>query len=1138
MPALRNYLIATLLGLCLSTLQIATLQAAEPPSREALQSSLDTLAERKLPEPEQKALQQTLEQTLDYLNTQASSEQRLQTLKEQLDQAPQRISSDQRELIQLKADAPTLISERYASQSVPKLELLLDERSTQLNTWQQALTEANSLITASQTRPERAQAEISNNQVRSQEIQNILKSGKENGKDKGKPLSAERRDLLNAELAALTSLTRLRRQELAGNSVLQDMGNSQRDLLEVRISRLEQESLELQSLINDKRRLLSQKTFAEQSLEAEKVGSDKLLASESAANLKLSDYLLRATERINQLTQQNLQTKQQLDSLNQSDQALEEQISVLQGSLLLAKILYQQKQALPQLQLDSNLADEIADIRLYQFELAQQREAIRSPAAYVQQRLTGQPADTLSPALEQSLLELAISRSQLLDQLNRELNTLLNESITLQLNQKQLQRTAQALRNTLDEQMFWIPSNKPLDLDWLKALPKNLERQVRSFPWSSGVEELVAGLGERPLLFLPLLLLIGALLYKRAMIYQKLRGLHRDIGHFQRDSQWHTPLALLLNILLALPVALFLAICGFALQMDARGQNTNLGTALFQMAQAWLVFYTAYRVLVPGGMAEMHFQWSRQRVTFLHTQVRRLGLVVLALVAVVTIAEHQPAALAGDVIGIAVVLSCYALMAWLLSVLLFSGPMREHASLFRLLIGVLFIALPIVLIVAVGFGYYYTALKLSDRLINTLYLLMFWLVIEAAFIRGLGVAARRLAYQRAIAKRQAQAKESGEGAEVVTEEPTLDIEQINQQSLRLIRLALLGAFVAGLYWVWADLLSVFSYMENITFYEYSSGSGDTASLVPISLGDLLGALLIIGLTVALARNLPGLLEVLVLSRLDLAQGSAYATTTLLSYAIAAIGFVTTLSVLGVSWDKLQWLVAALSVGLGFGMQEIFANFISGLIILFERPVRIGDVVTIGPLSGTVSKIRIRATTITDFDRKDIIVPNKTFVTDQLINWSLTDTVTRVIIKIGLAYEADLELARKLMMQAVEENPRVLHDPEPLIFFLTISASTFDYELRFHVRELADRNASTSEILTRIALSFREHGVEMAYNQMDIFVKNLKGQEAQLLAGEAQQTPVDLTKQQPAQLPAEPPEPEDVDLAGPAAPSGL
>lgn len=1127
MPALRNYsiaLIAALLGLCFTSLH-----AAELPSREAVQSSLDGLAERKLPEAEQKALQQTFEQTLAFLTSQTESEQSLEALKKQLDAAPRLIGEAQRELDRLKTSSPAPLAQRHAKTPVPQLEELLAGRSTQLSQWQQALADANSLIITAQTRPERAQAEISANQVRSQEINNALKSGK----DQGKVLSAERRDLLNAELAALASQTLLRRQELAGNSLLQDLGNSQRELLATRIARLEQESLELQSLINDKRRSLSEKTFAELSLEAEKAeknGSDKLLARETAANLKLSDYLLRSTERLNQLTQQNLQTKQQLDSLSQSDQALEEQISVLQGSLLLAKILYQQKQALPSLEMDKNLADEIADIRLYQFELNQQREEIKDPQAYVERLLVDQPTETNTPELRKTLQELAVTRSGLLEQLSRELNALLNESITLQLNQKQMQATAGALRKTLDEQMFWIPSNKPLSFGWFEALPGKLKRQINSFPWGDGVRELGAGLVDRPLLFLPLLLLIGALLWKRSYLYQKLRALHQDIGHFKRDSQLHTPLALLLNVLLAVPGALFLALCGFALQMDARGQNANLGTALFEMAQAWLVFYTAYRILAPGGVAELHFHWGRAQVNFLHAQVRRLGLVVLALVAVVTVAEHQPAALAKDVIGVIVVLACYALMAWLLGRLLFNSPSREQASPFRLLIGVLFTALPIALIIAVGFGYYYTALKLSDRLIDTLYLLMLWLVVEATLVRGLGVAARRLAYQRAMAKRNSQAKEGPDGGEVIAE-PVLDIEQVNQQSLRLVRLALLGVFAVFLYWVWADLISVFSYLDNITLYDYTSGSGDTASVVPISLSDLLGALLIIGLTIALASNLPGLLEVLVLSRLNLGQGSAYATTTLLSYTIAAIGFVSTLSALGVSWDKLQWLVAALSVGLGFGMQEIFANFISGLIILFERPVRIGDVVTIGNLSGTVSKIQIRATTITDFDRKDIIVPNKTFITGQLINWSLTDTVTRVIIKIGLAYETDLELARKLMRQAIDENPRVLRDPEPQLLFLAISASTFDHELRFHVRELGDRNASIHEILTRIALSFREHGVEMAFNQMDIYVKNLKGQEAQLSSGEPQ-TLVDLSKEQHSRPPAEPPIAEAAEAVAP------
>mgnify|MGYP002712216316 CR=1 FL=1 len=221
--------------------------------------------------------------------------------------------------------------------------------------------------------------------------------------------------------------------------------------------------------------------------------------------------------------------------------------------------------------------------------------------------------------------------------------------------------------------------------------------------------------------------------------------------------------------------------------------------------------------------------------------------------------------------------------------------------------------------------------------------------------------------------------------------------------------------------------------------------------------------------------------------------------TLLSYALAGFGIVATLSTLGVSWDKLQWLVAALSVGLGFGLQEIFANFISGLIILFERPVRIGDVVTIGNLSGTVSRIRIRATTITDFDRKDIIVPNKTFITGQLINWSLSDTVTRVTIKVGVAYGSDLDKVKALLYKAAQDNPRVLKEPEPQVFFLNFGESTLDHELRIHVRDLGDRNPATDEINRFIDREFNKAGISIAFRQVDIFLKNFAGQQLQLSA---------------------------------------
>ncbi|KAF1052798.1 MAG: Mechanosensitive channel MscK [Stenotrophomonas maltophilia] len=1100
MSFLRPLFAVLLLGSLLCVAPVRADDSAAPPSADEVQKSLDQLANRKLADADQKQLRSSLEHTLKLLQARDDSQQQLSELKQRLAEAPRQILENQRTLARLKATLDKPASQRYASQSLAQLELALNDRSTELADWQKALTDAKSQLINAQTRPERAQTEISDGQTRLLEIASTLKSGRETGK----AITPERNDELLAEQAALTAQGQLLRQQLAGNNLLQDLASSQRDLVNEQITRAERETLALQTMVSEKRRQQSEKTVAELAKDSQGSGSDSLLSQESAVNLRFSDYLLKTTDRLNELTRRNLEAKQHLDNLTQMDKTLDQQINVLRGSLLLSKILYQQKQSLPKIKTDQELADEIADLRLYQFELSQNREELNDPQAYINNLLAQQPQESLTPQLRDALNNIVETRSELMERLNHELNAVLNEAITLQLNQKQLKDTSDNLRATLDEQMFWIPSNRPLDLPWFKMTPTLLQHQLAEVPWASAVVELSEGLVDRPLLFLPLLLLVAGLLWKRRWLYDKLESINDDIGHFKRDSQMNTPLALLLAVLLALPGTLALAIAGLALVLDARGQNASLGSALLQMAEVWLVFYTAHRILTPGAIAERHFHWSPAQVRFIGKLIRRLGVVVMGLVAVVTVAEHQPGSLADDVIGIVIVLLGYLVMAWLVARLLFASPSTSRPSAVKMIVGVLFTALPVLLFAAVAFGYYYTALRLTDRLIDTLFLLMLWIVIEATFVRGLSVAARRLAYQRAQAKRQAHPKEGADGNEL-QEEPTLAIEQINEQSLRLIRLGLLIAFAVGLYWVWADLISVASYLDNVTLYQYSGGSGDS---VPISLGDVIMALVIAAVTVALARNLPGLLEVLVLQRLTLAQGSAYAITTLLSYAISGIGIVSALSTLGVSWDKLQWLVAALSVGLGFGLQAIFSNFVSGLIILFERPVRIGDTVTIGSLSGTVSKIRIRATTITDFDRKEIIVPNQTFITGQLVNWSLSDTVTRVTIKIGLAYESDLALARKLMLEAARGNPRVLRDPEPSLYFLNISASTFDYELRFHVRELGDRNPAVDELLTAIALAFREHGVEMAFNQLDVLVKNGEGKEIHLVQS-LQQLPVAL-----------------------------
>lgn len=406
---------------------------------------------------------------------------------------------------------------------------------------------------------------------------------------------------------------------------------------------------------------------------------------------------------------------------------------------------------------------------------------------------------------------------------------------------------------------------------------------------------------------------------------------------------------------------------------------------------------------------------------------------------------------------------------------------------------------PLALALVAALGYYYTALRLFGLTIDTFYLLMLWLLVSASARRSLVLAARRLAYQRALARREelraqrAQSDDSGELIEVV-EEPPLDMAKVNAQSLRLSRLAIGALFAVAIYWLWADIIGAFSYFNQITLWQQPQDGG---AAVNTSLGDVFTGLLIVVLTLVLARNLPGLLEVMVLSRLRLRQGSGYAVTALLTYLIVGTGAVLTLSALGISWAKLQWLVAALGVGLGFGLQEIFANFISGLILLFEQPIRIGDTITVNGQTGTVTRIRIRATTVRDADRKEVIIPNKSFITGQLVNWSLTDSVTRIVIGVGFAYGSDLELARKVLLKAASGNARVMKDPAPVALFTAFGASTLDHELRFFVKELGDRTPALDEINRRIDLLAQEAGLDIAFNQLDVILKNSAGDEIAL-----------------------------------------
>ena len=248
---------------------------------------------------------------------------------------------------------------------------------------------------------------------------------------------------------------------------------------------------------------------------------------------------------------------------------------------------------------------------------------------------------------------------------------------------------------------------------------------------------------------------------------------------------------------------------------------------------------------------------------------------------------------------------------------------------------------------------------------------------------------------------------------------------------------------------------------------------------------LSGCLAVMALvTLVLVKNLPGVIEIILQRRTTFDRGARFAFSTLVRYTITIIGTIAVFGLLGVTWGKVQWLAAALTFGLAFGLQEIVANFVSGLILLVERPVRVGDVVTVGTLMGTVTRIQIRATTITLWDRSEMIVPNKEFITTKLVNWTLSDSKRRIEIPLRVAYGTDLGQVRKILVKIAEQHPAVLDDPAPHTLLLDFGDDAINFELRFVV-DFGQGLATKDQVQMSIDHAFREKGIEFALPKSEV-----------------------------------------------------
>jgi potassium efflux system protein len=763
--------------------------------------------------------------------------------------------------------------------------------------------------------------------------------------------------------------------------------------------------------------------------------------------------------------------------------------------------------------------DEIEKAQIKIIEVREERQEVSDVQSVASKKMSG--VDPSLPEyqrrrMERLLRELLWKKRSSLQSLLNDYTTYFEKLMELDARDRELVDAVQEFDSFIDERILWVRSVEPFKLETGVGVWSSLKWIVRPDNWKQVVMALWGDVSKNlGAYILAALLLVGVLAGSRRMAV-RLRAVHEEAGKPWCTDFGPTVEALLLTLLLSALLPAFIWMLGWRLRASGGAADflNAIGSALQFTAVMYLTLEIPRQVFKPDGLGRIHFGWPGDRLDDMYRILGRAFVIVLPAVFVIAAAEGQPdEALKVHLVRVAFVLLMLAVSALLFIMLRprLSAKGGEASVQGGRPIGAgrfgyaAIVAVPLAIGVVEYLGYYYAALELGLRLLATACLVIAVLILQGLIMRWLLLAHRRLA----IAENEKHvevfaAEDPGEGeARAQEPEEQLDLAKVQVQANRLLRGIIAFVLLIGIWLIWVEVVRAFGILREVELWHttrevsqiVTDAEGKTIvqtleQLRAFTLADLLLAIVVLVMTLLATKNLPGILQVVLLQRFGLGAGERAAISTIVQYTILVIGGTFIFKIIGVGWGNIQWLVAALGVGIGFGLQEIVANFISGLIILFERPIRVGDAVTVGDISGIVSKIRIRATSITSWDRKELIVPNKEFVTGRLVNWTFSDPILRVEIPVGIAYGSDTEMAKERMRKVAEANEKVLRDPPPSVLFMGFGESSLDFELRAHTK--FDTMLSVrDELNMAIDKAFREAGIEIAFPQRDIHIRSVK-----------------------------------------------
>ena len=1043
--------------------------------------------------------------------------------------APQKSALLRKQLEQLEIKAPQKLPDSLTRKSLPELEQQLLSEKADLTGLNAALVELEAMLESQSQRAQQARERLVEAKKRQLEISDALELPIP--EDQPQRLIEARRWALEFEERAHAAEIEMLDQELLSQPARIELLGVRRDNATLELNRQSQYVELLESLVVS-RRLSDAETAREEAEATERLafGKHELVQDLAQQNTLLGEELEALADELERVTREENAVTGQARRVADNYRLARQKLEIAGLSQALGQVLLEQRRGLPDSRdfrtSEENRQQLVIESSLRQIRNQQERARMRDINDYVDD-LLAPLSETWRGLLRAEILELAELRRDLLDKAIAADDTYLQALGELDFAQRQLSESVNAYNDFLDERLFWVRTGEPPSWDTLRSITRGIGIFLSPAHWLELGRALILP-DSFPWVLLLGLALFAVLMKYSASLRRSLERSGRNIGQLRHDRYAATVRALALTLVLALPWPILFTALGLHLQFvqgidsldfeahlqqgaEWTGQFVPAIGAGFYGIALYLFYFIAFRIFCrQGGLAVVHFGWSPKVTEQLRMETRHLMAVFLpAGFILITSITYDPAALAGGLSRLFFLIVMVSL-AWFFGRILAprQGALGEFylanpgnpLTWFRYLWLVLGLALPVMLALFATMGYVYTAASFGARLIDTLWLIVAIILIHQFVVRWVLMTERRLAFRDSLERRR-QHRAARETAEVEGlaeemeplhwEEPVIDFKALSGETTKLINTALVLVAAFGLWLIWSDVLPAFRILDDVSLWLRTEVVDGAEQQVPVTLGDVILGFLALLIVVVGARRLPALLEIVLLARLKISAGSRYAIVTLTQYVIVATGVVLVFNLLGGSWSEIQWLIAALGVGIGFGLQEIVANFICGLILLFERPIRIGDVVTVGDTDGVVTKIRIRSTTIRNWDQKELLVPNKEFITGRLLNWTLSDAVTRIVIPVGIAYGSDVALAIRLVQEVADEHERVLDEPASLVTFDAFGDSSLTIMLRCFVGSMDYWRQTTSELHQAINHKFNEAGIVISFPQRDIHLDTSK-----------------------------------------------